>query len=325
VVPPDRAIGYSLLLQFSRVFPSLWTIVVIQALVSCFLLLRVSHTLLPAGRWRALAAALVIVASVATTGIARFTGYVMPDILAAWIFLAGALIMLSRRLIDRLAAAAIIATAVAVHNGNPALALGSVAVLGAAMFLAQRIRKRVMADFRFLWAVVLLSLVAVTTLNFVLGAGLTLTRGAPTFLANRFIETGVLSETLDSECGSSQWQMCAYAETIRDHIGEQGWFLWAKDSPIAELGGWDRGGDEHEVIVKRALQCCLARILATSAAATWKQFWLVDSAAETDALAEGAFAIQQTGEWLSTRTGRLSPKRSTNWSAHTGNPHTWYR
>lgn len=307
-VPLDRPIGYSLIVGFSRIVHSLWLAIGFQALVTSYLLVRTIMHLLPTTFGRRLGLSLlVLVMTAATTGVARYVSYVMPDILAAWIVLGGLLLIFARRRLERAIAGLTIVLSVVVHNSNLPLGIAFGAVLlGTTACLRPSIDIRRLRD---LLAVLVLGAATAAVMNWALGAGFTLSRGAPTFMVNRLAASGVLSQTLATYCPQVGWRLCTSQEVIRQPHADAGWwFLWGDDSPLRTLG-WEQGGGEQSDVVRHALRCCLGSILHASAESSWQQLQQFNPSQdlprlETDASAYNAIRLIYPNEFLAFLTGR---------------------
>ncbi len=273
-VPPDRSIGYGIFLARINLLASLWAVVVLQALLLGGLMFRAAELVLASvpARARSWLAFGIIVVTALTTTVSTFVGFISPDIFTSCLFLSGLVFVLTPHRDERIVAAALIALALWVHNSH--------LILGAAMLLLLALagslvwRKRII--FRrivMLSIVVVGAFVAMAATNFYLRAGFTISRGGTTILLNRFVAAGVLAETLATYCGEQQWVLCDYQAQLRQPHDQPDWYLWGNDSPI-KLVGWDKNEPEQRALLGHAFQCCAARILVTSAAEAWKQFWL---------------------------------------------------
>lgn len=174
--------------------------------------------------------------TVATTGVARYVSYVMPDDFAAWIVLGGLLVIFARRRLERAIAGLTIVLSVVVHNSNLPLGIAfGVVVLGTTACLRPSIDVRRLRD---LLAVLVLGAATAAVMNWALGAGFTLSRGAPTFMVNRLAAAGVVSQRLETYCPQVGWQLCTSQQVIRQpHTDAGWWFLWGDDSPYARWAG----------------------------------------------------------------------------------------
>jgi hypothetical protein len=276
-IHPGRTIGFSFFADAVTWWPSLWPIIAGQALVTSALIVRCADLAAGKGRSGLKLAAISLATVIVFTGLAKYVSWLMADLMTGWLFLAGLIWMLSDDWIDRCIAAAVTALAVMAHNTHLPLALGmaGVVAIGSFTLLPKKHPGRRAASGLLLMG--LLMIAWVPTVNFASGLGATYFRGSGSFLMYRFIDSGVMIETLDAYCDERDWHSCDYRDEFTRHVGRaDGWFLFRYESPFfTQLGGWQ--GDEQGEIVAHAFRCCWPSIVSTSIAGAWEQFWRIDS------------------------------------------------
>jgi len=274
---PGRTIGYSLFADAVTWWPSLWPLIAAQALVTSALIVRGADLVAGRGRAGLKLAALGLTVVILISGLAKYVSWIMADIMTSWLFLAGLIWMLSDRWVDRGIAAAVAALAVIAHNTHLPLALGmaGVVAIGAFTVLPKGHPSRRAAAGLLLMGLLLVAWVP--AVNAAGGLGATFFRGSGSLLMYRFIDSGVVLETLDAYCGDRDWRSCAYRDEYARHVGRaDGWFLFRAKSPFfRRLGGWQ--GEEQDEIVAHTFRCCWPSVLSTTVGGAWKQLWRVDS------------------------------------------------
>lgn len=280
VFHPGRALGYVYFVEATALGGSLWPVVATQALVTSALCLRATECLLDGESARSAGVAAAGIALAAIVGGAKYASWLMADVMAAWIFLAGLILLRSTRRLDRFASASVLVLAVSAHNTHAPLALGMVAVVAGGLLWSER-RRGVGAAWRRARLVVLVgagATLAVPLLGAAVGETTSVVRGGSSFLLYRFIDSGVAVETLDAYCGERRWISCRYRDEYARHVGRaDGWFLFRRDSPFfTHLEQWD--GAEQGEIVAHAFRCCWPRILTTTLVGAGRQFFAVDGA-----------------------------------------------
>lgn len=271
-VPADRPIFYGLFIRWTRVYNSLWMVAAVQALVTSYLLLRTAVLVLPNLRARRYLAFGTLAATAATTGVSEFVGYVMPDIFAAWLFLGGFIVLVSTKPLDRVAGWLVILAAALVHNSHIPLALSAtVAIVVTTSLFRARVPPRFSRGARLFLLPLALAVLVSSVVNGLFGVGFAPFRGGSSHLVNRFVESGVINEILATYC-PRPWSLCEHRELIASKKGAVGWFLWGSDTPRSALG-WDHGSGEQADIITHGMRCCIFSILASSAEASWVQFW----------------------------------------------------
>lgn len=295
IVPVDRPIGYSLFIRAASLFNSLWSVVAVQALGTGYLIFRSAELLLPPRPRRDLFAFGVLLAAILTTTVSVHVGLVLADLFASWIFLAGIVFVLSPHWYERIVAGFLLVLALLTHNSHVFIAAGVLLVMGAVVLIRRGWRMRYRGAVISLALLIGVSVLCALGINLYLRAGFAVTRGGDTFVVNRLVQEGILVRTLDTYCDKTKWTLCNYKEDIRAHPNSGGWFLWSPDSPLSQMG-WEKSAAEHASILRYAAQCCLYSIVERNVAASWKQFWLVGSAAPVQRVTDdmnAALAIQK--------------------------------
>ncbi len=276
-VHPGRAVGYSLLARLAMMVPTVWSLVVVQSLVTSALLVRVCVVAMRRSRDGLALAALALVVVLVLSGGAKYVSGVMADVMTGWLFLAGALWMLSSRRLDRAAVVVVLALSLVGHNTHVPLALATSAVVAACACLLPAAGRRGRRAAIGLLVLAFLAVPWSLFANATMGSGPGVLRGTSSFLAHRFIDTGVLGRTLDTYCEVRDWKSCGYREEFQRQVGRGGgWFLFHEQSPFrTELGAWE--GEEQAELVAHAFRCCSGQIATTTLVGAWRQFWSVDS------------------------------------------------
>lgn len=292
-VPLDRSIGYGVFLYRLNLFNSLWGVAGLQALVASYLMFRVAELVLDAlpfvlRPWISFA---IVILTALTTTVSTFVGFISPDIFTSWLFLGGIVFLLSAQLYERVVAGGLIALALWAHNSHPALGLAMILLLALVILVLPPWRARLAPRVMALCGLVVLTLFGIVAVNFYLHAGITLGRGGTTILLNRFVASGVLSQTLETYCGEQTWILCNYQARLSKTHPQPDWYLWGADSPINQVG-WDKNEAEQRALLVSALRCCAARIAMTSAAEAWNQFWRAPSGTHIVALGDEWNVVQ---------------------------------
>jgi len=274
---PGRAVGYSFFAGLALGIPSIWSIVVVQAALTSLLLVRLARAWASgrAGLWLA---GSCLAAVVLVSGAAKYTSWIMADVTAAWLFLGGALWLASRSRADRALGLAALVVALLTHNTHPPLALaGGIGVAGVSLLVLPR-GHRGRRDGMVLGAIGLGALPLALFVNTLVVGEAAVGRGTSAFLANRFLDTGVLLQTLDAYCDERPWELCRYRRSLEAHTGQgHDWLLFGPERVLGrKMDPWR--SEELDAIVGHALLCCAGEILRTTAVGTWKQLWAVESA-----------------------------------------------
>ena len=252
-VPTDRPIVYGLFIRATGLRFSLWLVILAQALVLAWLLLRYVAEFAP--RVPRLGRLVLVGVLVWATGVSWYCCQLMPDIFTPVGLLALGLLLLGRHRSRAGQVGLLLFTALAamVHNSN--LLTFSLVVLGfGAVAGWQRLFKRQLVSFRH-WlvatATVLACWVVLPGIHAAFGGGFVLSRASPVFLLARLVEAGIVDKYLDHNCDvANPPRLCAYRDKLpNDAIT----FLWDENSPYHQSGGLDANLTEYQGIVRQIL------------------------------------------------------------------------
>ncbi|MET4074276.1 hypothetical protein [Hymenobacter sp. UYCo722] len=253
-VPNDRPIVYGLFIRATGLKFSLWLVVLAQALLLAWVLLRCVAEFAPRVRHRS--GRLVLVGlTLWATGASYYCCQLMPDIFSAIGLLALALLLLGpvRPVGERVGLLATAALATLMHNSN--LLAFTLVVLGFGLVAWwQGLFRRQLASRR-QWglttATVLACWVLLPAIHAAFGGGFVLSRATPVFLVGRLVEAGIVDKYLDRNCDTAQpLKLCAFRDKLpNDAIT----FLWDEKSPYYQTGGLEDNLDEYRTIVGHIL------------------------------------------------------------------------
>lgn len=253
-VPNDRPIVYSLFIWATGLNFSLWLVVLAQALLLAWLLLRCVAVFAPRVHRRLGRLALVGL-TLWATGASYYCCQLMPDIFSAIGLLALVLALLGpvRSPGERVAVLAVAGLSTLMHNSN--LLAFSLVVLGfGAVAWWQGLFRRQLVSLR-QWvlttATVLACWVVLPSIHAAFGGGFVLSRATPVFLLARMLEAGIIDEYLKCNCDvAPPLKLCEFRGQLpNDAIS----FLWDEKSPYNQTGGLEDNLAEYRGIVRQIL------------------------------------------------------------------------
>jgi hypothetical protein len=217
-----------------------WANIVVQAAAVVWMLIL---TLRAHGLDRPLLALLAGLALATLTSLPWYAAQLMPDIWAALAVLAFYLLAFrgdALRMWESFLLGACIAFGMGGHMGTLGLMLGLLVLLILWRLIAPRLRwprPALTAPAICVAAGILLSLGS----NFIITGHVAFTPGGSNFLFGRLIQTGIAQRYVADHCPDPSLRICAY----RDKLPKEGdaW-LWASDSPLWDMGGWEAFEDE---------------------------------------------------------------------------------
>jgi hypothetical protein len=249
-VPRDRPVVYGLFIRLASLKFSLWLVIALQCALLAALLLRSTRILLSASSGLGLRVGVILISAWAT-GLAWFSGQLMPDIFTG----IGLLALLVLYFDDQLAhwkrglVLGLLLLCTVMHSSN-LLTYSLVAglVLGCA-WLVRRLPgilpwRRVVLVAAVVWS----GWVVLPSLHWALGGSFAVSRSSYMFLMGRLVESGVLDEYLAKNCdGNGFLDLCKYKNELpNDAIT----FLWDEQSVPNRTGGWEVHEQEYRLIIR---------------------------------------------------------------------------
>jgi hypothetical protein len=212
-----------------------WPIVLVQAAVTAWVLALVLRVLLP-NLGRAGLVAIVLLLTVATS-LPWYASQLMPDIFVLLAAIAVHMLAFRPRQLaksEMVGLAAVLAFAIASHLTALALALAQLCAFAVLIPLARSISlpsPKLTPAALAVSAGIMLALAS----NVAVAGKLGLTPGGSTFLFARLAQDGIAKRYLDDHCRHSGLRLCSVRNEIT--MPAEDW-LWAGDSPLYRLGGW---------------------------------------------------------------------------------------
>jgi hypothetical protein len=241
----ERAPVYAEFLFLAGARFSLWPVVVVQALMTSYLILEVARIEVPGLTLRALLAIGALLNLF--TGIAWYAGQVEPDIFTPMVIL-GAWLLLFRS--ERLSKAGryrvvtLTGLAVACHPSHLGLLAGLVIVAALLKLVSRWHLPRPNLRLGLIGLAIALSLIVVG--NFVMTGKLFLTKSGSVFLFARLMQDHIVKQLMDDTCppaGTINWRLCAYKNRLPKSANA---WLWGENSGFHALGGFTSQTQQDE-------------------------------------------------------------------------------
>lgn len=245
---PERSPVYSLLLYVAGGGTSLWPVVILQAVMTAYMVAltaRAEVENLSLGGLISLGAVLML-----ATGIGWYVGQVEPDCMTALVVL-GAYLLLFRSpslgIAPGILVAVITGLAIACHPSHLGLMAGLL-LLG--FFLRWIWRDSALRILPALGAFVL-ALALIFTSNYALTRQIFLSRSASVFVFARLMQDGIVKKLLDDTCPGSGYILCAAKNRLKTRADA---WLWAPDSLFRAEGGFRGRHDEETRMILDSLR-----------------------------------------------------------------------
>jgi hypothetical protein len=242
----ERAPVYADLLFLAGGAFSLWPIVVLQALMTSYIILEVARAEVPGLTLRGVV--LIGAALTLLTGIAWYVGQVEPDIFTPMVIL-GSWLLLFRG--DRLGKArlavvtGLTALAVACHPSHLGL-MGGLLISAALIRLGVRRWRLPRPNIKRGLIGLATALCLIVVGNFVLTSNFFISKSGSVFIFARLMQDGIVKRLLHDTCppqGDIPWRLCEYKNRLS--TSANGW-LWGAGSGFHALGGFTSKSQQEE-------------------------------------------------------------------------------
>jgi len=243
----ERAPVYAEFLFLMGARFSLWPVVVVQALMTSYMILQVARAEVPGLTLRGLVAIGAVLNLF--TGVAWYAGQVEPDIFTPMLIL-GAWLLLFRG--DRLGkggrswVTGLTSLAVACHPSHLGLLGGLLIAAILLRLMARRGRGLPRPDLKRGAIVLATSLSLILAGNFVLTGKLFLSKSGSVFLFARLMQDGIVQRLMNDTCppaGTQNWRLCAFKNRLPKSANA---WLWGEGSGFRALGGFTSPAQQEE-------------------------------------------------------------------------------
>lgn len=245
---PERSPVYSLLLFLTGSAHSIWTVVILQAAMTAWLLVETARAEVPRLSLSGLVA--IGVALMLATGIGWYTGQVEPDCMTALVVLGAYLLFFHSQLMGPARsglALVITGLAVACHPSHLGLMAGLILVAVTVRLMWRDFRMKLLPAL----GASVLALALIFASNYVLTRQIFLSRSASVFVFARLMQDGIVKRLLDDTCPQSGYRLCAYQNRLKTRADA---WLWAPDSLFRAEGGFRGDHTEESRIIADSIR-----------------------------------------------------------------------
>jgi hypothetical protein len=243
----ERAPVYAELLFLAGGAFSLWPMVVLQALMTSYLVLEVARIEVPGLTLWGLA---VIGAALSlATGIDWYVGQVEPDIFTPMVILGSYLILFRSKHLGQWGrgwVAGLTGLAVACHPSHLGLQIGLIIAAGLYGLAARRWRGLPRPDLRRGLIGLAVAFGLILAGNFALTGTVFISRSGSVFVFARLMQDGLVQRLLKDTCppaGEMRWALCPYKDRLPTNANA---WLWGATSEFHALGGFAGKAQQEE-------------------------------------------------------------------------------
>ncbi len=239
--PFDRPITYGLFLRFFSLNGlSLWFVIFFQTLILSYLIFMMVR-LVTGEKLFLKSGLLAIIILSLFSGVSWTVSQLMPDIFTAVALLCITLILLgtfTRKTLIFLYFLFFIS--VAMH-------ISHILLFGLILTALFSLKKYVLLKKNYPNRNMQITVLFLLTIVSVLTMGSAISKSKNAFFMGAMIEHGIVQSYLSDNCGTRQYKLCAYKDSLPDRAYK---FLWNEKSPFYKIGGWKETKNEfNEIIV----------------------------------------------------------------------------
>jgi uncharacterized membrane protein YeaQ/YmgE (transglycosylase-associated protein family) len=246
-----RIMTYGMLCLIPRLFESLWALVILQSLLTTWVL----HEAVVAfvGRWRHPVFVVVGLSLALFTGLPWVASQLLADVFAGVAVLGIATLAFGEGLSKwrRRFLGVITALAISVHMSHVAVAAGLLLSLLVIWGLSKLLRRMPRPRLTVASVAIICGILAVPVTHYLVIGRAVFSESGQVLQLALFVQNGIAKKYLDEVCPKGvDLKMCEHKDELPYTADE---FLWG-DSPFDDMGGWKAMHDEAGFIVKDAMK-----------------------------------------------------------------------
>ncbi len=253
----DRPAFYSLFLFLLHWKISTWPIVVVQSLLTLYVLNAAMRAFAPGLTHRMLLPLCAVLAVL--TPLPWFVDQIMPDLFTTLMTILLAILVLAPAQfagLEMLAIAALCTAMVAFHLSHVWIGLGLLAILLPARRLLGATKPLGLRGLALAASPLLAAVVMLCTVNCAAFGRLSVSPFGNVFLLARLLYDGPAEAVLERDCATEHWHLCRFVDMLPPHqtlYPSSDNFLWEPKGPVSSLGGAKLLSLEAGAIISRAL------------------------------------------------------------------------
>jgi hypothetical protein len=240
----ERAPVYADLLFLAGGAFSMWPIVILQAVITAYIILVTARVHVPSLTLRSLCgigAALTLL-----TGIGWYVGQVEPDCMTPLLVLGSYLLLFHGEALGtnhRVGVTAITALAVACHPSHLGLIGGLLIAAVLLRLAAKRCPRLPRPRLRHGMIGLACALGLIVLGNLVMTGSIFISRSGSVFVFARLMQDGIVKRLMDDTCPGSGYKLCGYRKQLKTRADA---WLWGPDSGFHALGGFTGQAQQEE-------------------------------------------------------------------------------
>ncbi len=247
-IPFDRPIFYGIFIRLISIQRSLWLVIYAQGLITSYVLFE-TFGIFYSGNRRNIFFIASLTFLTLFTGISHNVSILLPDIFCPIAALCFINLLFNRNLSRfRMTVIAVLLLLCLLFAYSNVIVLTALFLLISGYLFTSKLFARkgsIIARSRLAGCGALLAsfFIIAPTGNYLIGRKFVISEGTHVFLMNHLLETGILEDYLNRECGKKNYVLCQYKDKL-----DTG-FMWSGSSPLYKMGGWAATKEEYNRII----------------------------------------------------------------------------
>ncbi|MFW5819801.1 MAG: hypothetical protein ACOCWA_00820, partial [Bacteroidota bacterium] len=255
-VPWDRPVTYGLFLEFFSVRYSAWFIILIQNLLTAFVIYQVIKLFFSDKKYFNLLYYVITLFLVVLTSVGWYTNQLMPDFFAPLFMLSFFILIMGKKvsLHSQIILSIILLLSLLTHFSH--IFIGTLlAILTIALKLGFKTRLEDLAAKRIIVvsSIVFSSWFILPAINYGVEKNFIFSKGSHVFLMAHLNDTGILEKFLDENCSREAFdgnKLCHYKDSLPTDLAS---FIWSGQI-LEKTGGWENSAEDYNQIIYSTLK-----------------------------------------------------------------------
>ena len=272
----DRPAFYSIFLLVLHWEVTTWSVIVVQAALTIYVLDAVRRGFMPEiPQWMLLP---LVGLLCLTTPLPWFVDQIMPDVFTSLLTLVIAVLILTPDRFSRMELRGLTLFSswmIAAHLSNIWIAVGLVCILVPTRHLLGANAQHRWRSAKRPFAAITLALLVLCSANLVTFGLFSVSPFGNVFILARLVYDGPGLKTLDHDCAARKWRLCRYLDVLPPHRTQfptSDYFIWQSDGPVAKLGGAKMITAEAKQIIMSTIEENPGAVVQSSLANLEQQF-----------------------------------------------------
>jgi len=255
-VPYDRPVTYGLFIRLFSLGTTAWTVVLIQNLITAFVMLEFLRLFFGTKKNFALIYFVTMFVLAMLTGIAWYSNQLMADFLAPITILSLYILLKENNLgvISKISLIAIILFSMVSHFSHLMIASILLSIIGVSWLFSKQL-KNILSPKRLLVVAIIVfsGWVVLPTINYSVEKKFFISNGSHVFLMAHLNDAGILKKFLDENCSNSEYKnckLCDFKDSLPVDLAE---FMWSSGI-VERTGGWYDSKEEYNKIIYATLK-----------------------------------------------------------------------